>query len=162
MLTPLLAWEALNHLPQDIAGVLKVLFPGLVALRPMIPITPVPLMAALLATAILAIRLAVLPPHPRVAETSETIHLGMVVMPENLEGATGGHKIRALLQSGQQRQIPVFGLNFSPCPCHFYQLLVPTPTYRLALCFMLSTLSPCSNYLTGCTRHVSNIAMLML
>jgi hypothetical protein len=55
--------------------------------------TPAALMAAFLATVILAMRLAVLYPHPKVAETSETTHPEMVVILQKLGEATGGLKI---------------------------------------------------------------------
>jgi len=131
---PHLAWVVLNHLSQDTAGVLRVPHHGLVALCPMI-LTTVALTVALLATAILAARLAVLRPRPRAAEASETIHLGMVGMPENLEEATGGLKIRSYLGSSD-----TFARSHFWIYSHFYQLLVPTPIYRLVLCSMTSTL----------------------
>lgn len=76
------------------AGAPRVLLPGLVGLHHMILTTPAVLMAAFLATAILAMCLAVLFPHLKMAETSETMHPEMVAMLQNLGEAIGGLNIR--------------------------------------------------------------------
>lgn len=109
-------------------------------------------MAAFLATVILAMRLAVLYPHPKVEETSETIHPEMVVILQNLGEATEGLKIELGHKcDSNDKFIHLIGSKPS-----FPQSFLGANSYLpLSACSMLPTLLSCSNYLTGC-RHVSN------